>query len=84
MSEDARGKVADLHLLAVQQRPHVVQEALHHQLPVQLPDLCYVVLQISGQEIMSSLPCKFIQDCVCFLAAMKALNSPAAREPSAE
>lgn len=45
MCEDARGEVADLHLLAVQQSPDVVQEALHHQLTVQLPDLGYVVLR---------------------------------------
>lgn len=44
MSEDARGKVADLYLLAVQQSPDVVQESLHHELPVQFPNLCYVVL----------------------------------------
>lgn len=44
MCEDPRGEVADLHLLAVQQSPDVVQEALHHQLTVQLPDLGYVVL----------------------------------------
>lgn len=44
MCEDARGEVADLHLGAVQQRADVVQEALHHQLYVQLPHLGYVVL----------------------------------------
>lgn len=48
MCEDARGEVADLHLLAVQQSPDVVQEALHHELPVQLPDLRYVVLRSKG------------------------------------
>lgn len=47
MSKDARGEVADLYLLAVQQCSDVVQEALHHELPMQLTDLCYVVLQIT-------------------------------------
>lgn len=44
MCEDTCGEVADLHLLAVQQSPDVVQEALHHELSVQLPDLRDVVL----------------------------------------
>lgn len=44
MCEDACGEVADLHLRAVQQSADMVQEALHHQLSVQLPDLRYVVL----------------------------------------
>lgn len=56
MREDARGEVADLHLWAVQQGADVVQEALHHQLDVQLPDLCYVVLhnkKVRGGIMMS-------------------------------
>lgn len=44
MCKDACGEVADLHLWAVQQSADVVQEPLHHQLSVQLSDLCYVVL----------------------------------------
>lgn len=56
MREDARSEVADLHLLTVQQSPDVVQEALHHELPVQLPDLRYVVLYNNrgGTGIMRS------------------------------
>lgn len=44
MCKDACSEVADLHLWAVQQSADVVQEPLHHQLYMQLPDLCDVVL----------------------------------------
>lgn len=50
MCKDARSEVANLHLLAVQQRSDVVQEALHHELPVQLPNLRYVVLHGGRQQ----------------------------------
>lgn len=49
MCEDPSGEVADLHLLAVQQSADVVQEDLHHELPVQLPDLRDVVLHITDR-----------------------------------
>lgn len=50
VGQDACGEVAHLHLRAVEQRADVVQESLHHQLPMQLPDLRYVVLEKRGRR----------------------------------
>lgn len=66
MCEDARGEVADLHLLAVQQSPDVVQEALHHELPVQLPDLRYVVLRSKRQKGNNDVLMLQIYSRLCF------------------
>lgn len=49
VGQDPSRKVADLHLGAVQQAADVVQEALHHQLRVQLPHLRDVVLNHSAK-----------------------------------
>ena len=42
--QDPGGKVADLHLGAVEQGADVVQEALDHELHMKVPDLSDVVL----------------------------------------
>lgn len=48
MCEDACSEVANLHLWTAQEIADVFEEALHHQLHVQLPDLRYVVLHGAG------------------------------------
>lgn len=66
MCEDARSEVANLHLLAVQQRPDVVQETLHHELPVQLPNLRYVVLHSERRKGNNDILMLQIYSRLCF------------------
>ncbi|KAJ7986590.1 hypothetical protein DPEC_G00341450, partial [Dallia pectoralis] len=50
VGQNSSSEVRHLHLWALQQRADVIQEALNHQLHVQLPHLRYVVLKRRAKQ----------------------------------